>query len=87
MMNDSNKSGYSSSTHTNVANQSSNSNNLIYNLPQGFSSRAMCSIQADEDSHKFIVGTCSLSLQNEIHLLNFAEDTNRVDLLHVFPFP
>lgn len=47
----------------------------------------MCSIQADENSHKFVVGTCSLSAQNEIHMLNFAEDTNRVDLLHVFPFP
>ena len=38
---------HSNSTHTNVAGQNSNANNLIYNLSEGLTSRSMCALTAD----------------------------------------
>ena len=72
---------HSNSTITNTGGQTTNANNLIYNLPEGLTTRSMCSLTADEENHRFLVGTCSLQKSNELHLLNFAEDTNRVDIL------
>ena len=73
----------SSSTHNN---QNANTSNLIYNLPENLNTRSMCALTADDENHKFIVGTCSLSAINQLHVLNFSEDSSRVDLVSVLMF-
>jgi len=82
----SNLTSRSSGTNNNTHSHGAGSNNLIYNLPEGISSRTMCAISADEESHRFVVGTCSLQAPNTIHVLNYSEDTNTVDLETVLPF-
>lgn len=44
----------------------------------------MCSVLADQDSHKFLIGTNSFKRENEVHLLNYSEDSNRIDCEAVF---
>jgi hypothetical protein len=46
----------------------------------------MCAISADTDNHRFLVGTYSLKRENEIHLINYSEDSNRIDQETVFTF-
>jgi len=36
-------------------------------------------VMADTENHRFILGTNSLKQENEIHLINFSEDSNRID--------
>jgi len=62
------------------------------------SSRAMCALTADDQQSRFLVGTCSLQprdvlienevqvsqIENDIHLLHFNEEANRIDLMHSF---
>jgi len=56
----------------------------------------MCSIIADSDHHRFVLGTCSIPsgssesfglLQNEIHVLSFSEDASRIDVEKVYKLP
>ena len=79
----SNVSNRSGGALTNTNNPNANSNNLIYNLPENLNTRSMCALTADDENHKFVVGTCSLNMANQLHVLNFSEDTNRVDLVSV----
>ena len=48
----------------------------------------MCAVTADTDKHRFVIGTSSVfptsKTQNEIHLLSYSEDANRIDVEHVF---
>lgn len=44
----------------------------------------MCSVLADQESHKFLVGTNSFKKENEVHLINYSEDSNRIDQEAVF---
>jgi len=46
----------------------------------------MCSIMADTESHRFLIGTNSFKRENEIHLINYSEDSNRIDQEAVFTF-
>ena len=46
----------------------------------------MCSVLADTDSHRFLIGTNSFKRENEIHLINYSEDSNRIDQEAVFTF-
>lgn len=62
------------------------SSNLIYNLPEGLNTRSMCAVSADEENQRFLVGSCSLQMQNAIHVINYMEDTNTVDLAQILPF-
>ena len=41
---------------------------------------------ADTENHRFILGTNSFKRENEIHLINFSEDSNRIDQEAVFQF-
>ena len=41
--------------------QTGNANNLIYNLPENVNSRSMCSVIADDQNHRFLLGTCSVN--------------------------
>ena len=64
-------------------------NNLIYNLPQNYNCRSMCSVQADTNNHRFLIGTTfaylgKQTLGNEIHLVKFDEDSNRIDSETIF---
>ena len=68
--------------HSTVTGQGGN--NLIYNLPQHFNCQSMSSLTSDCDTHRFLIGTCTLHKPNEIHLVTFNEDANRVDLQRVF---
>ena len=60
----------------------------IYNLPEHLHARSMCAVTADTERHRFIVGSNSVkplqSSQNEIHILQYSEDANRIDPEHVF---
>jgi hypothetical protein len=39
---------------------------------------------ADTESHKFLIGTNSYKKENEVHLINYSEDSNRIDQEAVF---
>lgn len=41
---------------------------------------------ADTENHRFILGTNSFKRENEIHLINFSEDSNRIDQEAIFSF-
>ena len=60
----------------------------IYNLPEHLQARSMCAVTADSDKHRFILGSSSVfpssKNQNEIHILSYSEDANRIDVEHVF---
>lgn len=55
----------------------------------------MCSIIADSEQHRFIIGSCSIppsddsleQKQNELHLLSYSEDANRIDVDKVYKMP
>ena len=54
----------------------------MYNLPEHLQARAMCSILADTDRHRFAIGTSSVptaTTLNEVHLVQYSEDANRID--------
>ena len=63
----------------------------IYNLPEHLQARAMCSIIADTDRHRFAIGSSSVasakttSSNNEIHMVSYSEDANRIDTDLAFP--
>ena len=49
----------------------------------------MCSIIADTDRHRFAIGSSSVAagptgVVNEIHLVSYSEDANRIDTDHAF---
>jgi len=64
----------------------------IYNLPEHLQAKAMCAIIADTDRHRFAIGSASISpanqiegsMLNEIHLVSYLEDSNRIDTDLVF---
>ena len=56
----------------------------IYNLAEHLQARAMCAIIADTDRHRFAIGSSSVSATNEIHLVTYSEDANRIDCDMVF---
>eukprot|EP00347_Sterkiella_histriomuscorum_P005151 403357700 len=56
----------------------------VYSLPENLFSRAMCAVMADQSSHRFLVGTNSYKKENEVHLINYSEDSNRIDQESVF---
>jgi len=41
---------------------------------------------ADTENHRFLLGTNSFKRENEIHLINYSEDSNRIDQEAVFSF-
>lgn len=62
----------------------------VYNLPENYfvkffeflihlQARSMCAVLADKENHKFLVGTNSFKKTNEVHLLKYSEDSNRID--------
>ena len=66
-----------------------------YNLPEHLRARAMCGVTADTEQHRFIVGTCSVpplsgdgeAKHNELHMLSYSEDANRIDVDKVYKLP
>ena len=60
----------------------------IYNLPEHLQARSMCAITADTDKHRFVLGSGSVfpaqKGRNEIHVLNYSEDANRIEVEHTF---
>mgnify|MGYP007118471873 CR=1 FL=1 len=52
----------------------------IYNLPEHLQARAMCAIIADADRHRFAIGSSSVkTAPNEVHLVSYSEEANRID--------
>ena len=57
----------------------------MYKMPEHLQARAMCSIIADTDYHRFAIGSSSVPTSgrggglNEIHLVSYSEDANRID--------
>jgi len=60
----------------------------------------MCSIIADSENHRFVIGSCSIppslyreeefgaeSKGNELHFVSYSEDANRIDVDKVFKLP
>ena len=60
----------------------------IYNLPEHLQARSMCAVTADTEKHRFVLGSSSVfpasKNQNEVHLLTYSEDANRIDVEHTF---
>lgn len=46
----------------------------------------MCGVMADTENHRFLLGTNSFKRENEIHMINYSEDSNRIDQEAVFSF-
>ena len=46
----------------------------------------MASITADTIAHRFMLATNSYKQENEIHLVNYSEDLNRIELECVYGF-
>lgn len=44
----------------------------------------MCAVTGDIASHRFLVATNSHKKENEVHLLHYSEDSNRIDQEAVF---
>ena len=56
----------------------------MYKMPEHLQARAMCSIIAETDQHRFAIGSSSVAVSdsgpiNEIHLVSYSEDANRID--------
>lgn len=49
--------------------------------------RSVAAQLAVKDRHRFLVGTCSVRDQNEIHLLDFDEDDNEIRCLAIWSHP
>jgi WD40 repeat protein len=49
-----------------------------------FSCRALCSVEADHDNHKYLVATHTLTDNNEIHLIQYSEDNNEINNLAIY---
>lgn len=39
----------------------------------------MCAVLADQEKHRFLIATNSFKKQNEIHIINYSEEANRID--------
>ena len=39
----------------------------------------MCAVMGDLENNRFLIGTNSLKRENEVHLINYNEDTNRIN--------
>ena len=60
----------------------------MYNLPEHLQARAMCALTADTDRHRFAIGSSSVAVRgapNEVHLVSYSEDANRIDTDLAFP--
>ena len=44
----------------------------------------MCAVLASTDANRFLVATNSFKKENELHLLNYSEDSNRIDTEAIF---
>ena len=44
----------------------------------------MCAVIGDIENHRFLIGTNSFKKENEIHLINYSEDSNRIDQESIF---
>ena len=70
---------------------------LIFTFSFFFKARCVEAIIGDEENHRFVVGTCAVNEQNELHLLDFVEDTNEIvckgiythpnEVVHITPCP
>lgn len=63
-----------------------NSGAAIYGLP--LHARSLCAIPGnDDETHRFLVGTCSVQSPNEVRLLEFDDDTSLVSCRAILPHP
>lgn len=44
----------------------------------------MCAVLADTLNHRFLIGTNTIKRENEVHLINYLEDSNRIDQEAIF---
>jgi WD40 repeat protein len=44
----------------------------------------MCAVTGDTEGHRFLMGSSSAKRENEVHLIAYSEDTNRIELEGVF---
>ena len=57
-----------------------------YSIIQQLQGRCMASVLADTTQHRFLLSTNSFKEDNEIHLINYSEDLNRIDQEAVLSF-
>lgn len=44
----------------------------------------MCAVTCEQETHKFLMATNAIKRENEVHLINYSEDSNRIDQEQVF---
>lgn len=44
----------------------------------------MCSLETEGDRHRFAIGSNSAQASNEVHVVSFCEESNRIDCEHKF---
>lgn len=44
----------------------------------------MCAITCEQETHKFLLATNAIKRENEVHLINYSEDSNRIDQEQVY---
>ena len=44
----------------------------------------MCAVIGDTQSHRFLIASNSHKRENEVHLINYSEDSNRIDQEAIF---
>lgn len=56
----------------------------VYSLKENYSSRSLSAVLGDKNHNRFLVGTYSLKMKNEVYLLNFNEFNNKIVLEGLF---
>jgi len=50
-----------------------------FTLPENLFTKTLSAVIADKESHKFLVGTNSFKNENQVYVLAYSEDQNRID--------
>jgi hypothetical protein len=52
-----------------------------------YNARSICAVEASKEKHRYVVGTCDVRDDNQIQLLEFNEDRNKIDLIGSYSHP
>ena len=55
-----------------------NRNANVYTLKEGYCCRTLSAVLGDKDQNRFLVGTCSVKMPNDIYLVNFNDLDNKI---------
>ena len=56
----------------------------VYTLPEGLHGHCLSAVLGDPETHTFLVGTRSSRQPNQVHMLRYEEDQNRIEVMGAF---